>query len=187
MRTVPERTAGHHSAGAIGSATIRGCSGASRATRWSLATVQERLTPAGADGKFTGGTAGTAGRETGRRSDISGKVYVCVPTPGWRSRRPVGCRLGCGRGSGGPGNVPRNRLLFGMFHRVRMVDQIGSGIRRIRLECRDYSVAEPLIEVFDNCVTTTFRRPAVQAEKDAGCNGSPSGANTKSAAGQYTA
>ena len=52
---------------------------------------------------------------------------------------------------------------------------------------RDYGVAEPLIEVFDNCVTTTFRRPAVQAEKDAGGNGSPIGANTKSAAGQDAA
>ena len=41
--------------------TIRGCSGASRATRWSLTAVQERLTLAGADVKFTGGTGGTAG------------------------------------------------------------------------------------------------------------------------------
>ena len=44
-------------------------------------------------------------------------------------------------------SVPRNRLLFGMFHRMGMVEQIGSGIRRIRQECRDYGVAEPLIEV----------------------------------------
>ena len=40
-----------------------------------------------------------------------------------------------------------------------MVEQIGSGIRRIRQECRDYGVAEPLIEVSENWVTTTFRRP----------------------------
>ena len=56
-------------------------------------------------------------------------------------------------------SVPRNRLLFGMFHRMGMVEQIGSGIRRIRQECRDYGVAEPLIEVSENWVTTTFRRP----------------------------
>ena len=55
-------------------------------------------------------------------------------------------------------SVPRNRLLFGMFHRMGMVEQIGSGIRRIRQECRDYGVADPLIEVSENWVTTTFRR-----------------------------
>ena len=56
-------------------------------------------------------------------------------------------------------SVPRNRLLFGMFHRMGMVEQIGSGIRRIRQECHDYGVAEPLIEVSEHWVTTTFRRP----------------------------
>lgn len=59
-------------------------------------------------------------------------------------------------------SVPRNRLLFGMFHRMGMVEQIGSGIRRIRQECRDYGVAEPLIEVSEHWVTTTFARPTEQ-------------------------
>ena len=39
-------------------------------------------------------------------------------------------------------SVPRNPLLFGMFHRMGMVEQIGSGIRRIRQECCDYGVEE---------------------------------------------
>ena len=60
-------------------------------------------------------------------------------------------------------SVPRNRLLFGMFHRMGMVEQIGSGIRRIRQECHDYGVAEPLIEVSERLGTTTFRRPAISA------------------------
>ena len=47
-------------------------------------------------------------------------------------------------------SVPRNRLLFGMFHRMGMVEQIGGGIRRIRQECRDCGIAEPMIEVSDN-------------------------------------
>lgn len=55
-------------------------------------------------------------------------------------------------------SVPRNSLLFGMFHRMGMVEQIGSGIRRIRQECRDYGVEEPVIEVSDNWVVTTFKR-----------------------------
>ena len=59
-------------------------------------------------------------------------------------------------------SVPRNPLLFGMFHRMGMVEQIGSGIRRIRQECRDYGVEEPVIEVSDNWVVTTFPRPSAQ-------------------------
>ena len=46
-----------------------------------------------------------------------------------------------------------------------MVEQIGSGIRRIRQECRDYGVEEPVIEVSDNWVVTTFPRPSVQVEE----------------------
>ena len=65
-------------------------------------------------------------------------------------------------------SVPRNRLLFSMFQRMGMVEQIGSGIRRIRQECLDYGVAEPLIEVSENWVTTTFRRPAAPAAGGAG-------------------
>ena len=62
-------------------------------------------------------------------------------------------------------SVPRNPLLFGMFHRMEMVEQIGSGIRRIRQECRDYGVEEPVIEVSDNWVVTTFPRPSAQVEE----------------------
>lgn len=43
-----------------------------------------------------------------------------------------------------------------------MVEQIGSGIGRIRQGCRDYGVADPLIEVSEHWVTTTFARPTEQ-------------------------
>jgi len=59
-------------------------------------------------------------------------------------------------------SVPRNPLLFGMFYRMDMVEQVGSGIKRIREMCRDYGVAEPVIEVSENWVTTTFKRPIEQ-------------------------
>ena len=59
----------------------------------------------------------------------------------------------------GDKSVPRNRLLFGMLHRMGVVEEIGSGIRRIRQECLEYGVAAPVIEVSENWVTTTFRRP----------------------------
>ena len=63
----------------------------------------------------------------------------------------------------GTKSVPRNPLLFGMLYRMGLVEQIGSGIRRIRQLCRDYEVAEPLINVSENWVTTTFVRPSEHA------------------------
>ena len=51
-----------------------------------------------------------------------------------------------------------NPLLFGMLYRMGLVEQIGSGIRRISQECRDYGLAEPVIDVSENRVTTTFVR-----------------------------
>ncbi len=65
----------------------------------------------------------------------------------------------------GTKSVPRNPLLFGMFYRMGLVEQIGSGIRRIRQLCRDYEVAEPLIDVSENWVTTTFARQVEHAEE----------------------
>lgn len=59
-------------------------------------------------------------------------------------------------------SVPRNPLLFGLFHRMNLVEQIGSGIRRIRRMCKDYGVAVPEIEVSDHWVTMTFKRAVTQ-------------------------
>jgi len=61
-------------------------------------------------------------------------------------------------------SVPRNPLLFGIFHRMDLVEKIGSGIKRIRQMCRDYEVAEPVFEVSEHWVTTTFNRQTGQGE-----------------------
>jgi len=65
-------------------------------------------------------------------------------------------------------SVPRNPLLFGIFHRMDLVEKIGSGIKRIRQMCRDYEVAEPVFEVSEHWVTTTFKRPTGQVEDQVG-------------------
>lgn len=64
----------------------------------------------------------------------------------------------------GTKSVPRNRLLFRLLHRMDAVEEIGSGIRRIRELCREYGVAEPRIETSEHWVTTTFPRPDLEAE-----------------------
>ena len=95
------------------------------------------------------------------RSTANVQVYVFrdrleIVTPG-------GLPAGMREEDLGTKSVPRNPLLFGMFYRMGLVEQIGSGIRRIRQLCRDYQVAEPLIDVSENWVTTTFARPIEHA------------------------
>ena len=70
-------------------------------------------------------------------------------------------------------SIPRNPLLFGVLHRMEAVERIGSGIRRIRDLCREHGVAEPLIEVSESWVTTTFRRPVTESEEEAGDRSAP--------------
>jgi len=61
----------------------------------------------------------------------------------------------------GQKSLPRNPLLFGLFYRMDLVEQIGSGILRIRDLCRDYGVSEPTFDVSENWVTVALPR-AVQ-------------------------
>ena len=68
----------------------------------------------------------------------------------------------------GSKSVPRNPLLFSMLYRMKLVEQIGSGIRRIHDACREHGAAEPIIEVSPDWVTLTFpRRGAHAAPHDA--------------------
>jgi ATP-dependent DNA helicase RecG len=100
------------------------------------------------------------------RSTANVQVYIFhdrveIVTPG-------GLPAGMREEDLGVKSVPRNPLLFGIFHRMDLVEHIGSGIRRIRDRCRDYGVAEPKIEVSDSWVTVVFTRPAEQAGDQVG-------------------
>ena len=63
----------------------------------------------------------------------------------------------------GTRSVPRNLLLFGVLYRMGLVEQIGSGIRRIRQLCRDYDAPEPMIDVSEHWFSTTFIRSVESA------------------------
>ena len=94
------------------------------------------------------------------RSTANVQVYIFqdrleIVTPG-------GLPAGMRETDLGVKSVPRNPLLFGIFHRMDLVEKIGSGIKRIRQLCRDYAVAEPVFEVSESWVTTTFKRPTGQ-------------------------
>ncbi len=87
---------------------------------------------------------------------------------------PGGLPAGMTEADLGIKSIPRNPLLFNILHRMDAVENIGSGIRRIRDLCRDYGVAAPEIEVSEHWVTTTFPRPTAQAGDQAGTKSGPS-------------
>ena len=61
----------------------------------------------------------------------------------------------------GSRSVPRNPLLFNMLYRMKLVEQIGSGVRRIRDACLEHGVAEPVIQVSTDWVIVTLPRREV--------------------------
>ena len=63
-------------------------------------------------------------------------------------------------------SMPRNPLLFGMLYRMGVVENIGSGIKRMHELCREHGVAKPTIDVSEHWVTVTFPRPAGQVEPE---------------------
>jgi len=77
---------------------------------------------------------------------------------------PGGLPAGMAEADLGTKSVPRNRLLFRLLHRMDVVEEIGSGIRRIRELCREHGVPEPVIETSEHWVTTTFSRPDLERD-----------------------
>ena len=81
---------------------------------------------------------------------------------------PGGLPAGMSEADLGVKSMPRNPLLFGMLYRMDVVENIGSGIKRIRGLCREQDVADPVIDASEHWVTVTFPRPANRNVEDAG-------------------
>ena len=58
----------------------------------------------------------------------------------------------------GKRSLSRNPLIFGLFERMRMVEQIGSGISRMRDLMLEEGLTPPEFSI-DGMFTVTFRRP----------------------------
>ena len=79
---------------------------------------------------------------------------------------PGGLPAGMTEADLGVKSMPRNPLLFGMLYRMGVVENIGSGIKRIHELCREHGVAKPTIDVSEHWVTVTFPRPAGQVKTE---------------------
>ena len=71
---------------------------------------------------------------------------------------PGGLPAGIQKEDLGKKSIPRNPLLFSMFYRMDLVEQIGSGINRIMQLCHDDGITAPEVIVEDNWVTVIFTR-----------------------------
>ena len=71
---------------------------------------------------------------------------------------PGGLSAGMREADLGAKSMPRNPLLFGMLYRMDVVENIGSGIRRIRDLCREHGVSEPVIDASEHWVTARWDR-----------------------------
>ena len=85
---------------------------------------------------------------------------------------PGGLPAGMTEADLGTKSVPRNPLLFGMLYRMDIVENIGSGIRRIHDLCREHGAPRPAIDVSDHWVTVTFPR-ADQEDDNGDCRLEP--------------
>lgn len=93
-----------------------------------------------------------------KKKDLTDLIYhdrLEIITPG-------GLPAGMKQEDLGYKSVPRNPLLFGLFYRMNLVEQIGSGVQRIRDLCREHGVAEPKFEISENWVTVAFQRETGQ-------------------------
>ena len=93
-------------------------------------------------------------------------VALHDPADGLEIVSPGGLPAGIPEADLGVKSVPRNPLLFGILHRMEAVERIGSGIRRIRDLCREQGLGEPVIEVSESWITTTFKRPTAESEDE---------------------
>lgn len=65
----------------------------------------------------------------------------------------------------GKKSLSRNNLFFGVMQRMRLVERIGSGIRRIRELMHEYNLEEPVIETDEYWFTIIFKRKQSKAKE----------------------
>lgn len=65
-------------------------------------------------------------------------------------------------------SLPRNPLIFGMMHRMGLVEKIGSGILRMRDLCLDADVIPPEVHADREWYSITFRRTSGEPGKTPG-------------------
>ncbi len=89
---------------------------------------------------------------------LTGHIQVHISLDRVEILNPGGLVAGLKLSELGRVSRPRNPLLFALMHRMDLVEDVGSGIRRIRGAMKRYGLHAPLIEAGDTWFSVTFRR-----------------------------
>ena len=90
--------------------------------------------------------------------DKGGRIKIELFDDRVEISNPGGLVSAIPRNEFGKRSLSRNPLIFGLFERMRMVEQIGSGISRMRDLMHEEGLTPPEFSV-DGIFTVTFRRP----------------------------
>ena len=93
---------------------------------------------------------------------LTGHIQVHISLDRVEILNPGGLVAGLKLSELGRVSRPRNPLLFALMHRMELVEDVGSGIRRIRGAMKRYGLQAPLIEAGDTWFSVTFRRKPQQ-------------------------
>ena len=89
---------------------------------------------------------------------LTGHIQVHISLDRVEIINPGGLVLGLKMADLGRVSMPRNPLLFALMHRLELVEDVGSGICRIRDEMKNYGLEKPLIETGESWFSIAFMR-----------------------------
>lgn len=90
--------------------------------------------------------------------DKGGRITIELFNDRVEISNPGGLVSAISRNDFGKRSLSRNPLIFGLFERMRMVEQIGSGISRMRDLMKENGLTPPEFDI-DGMFTITLRRP----------------------------
>ncbi len=102
----------------------------------------------------------------------SANVQVCIFSDRVEIVNPGGLVGGLELKDLGKRSIPRNPLLFSVLFRMNLVENVGSGIKRIKESIADENLDEPRIEIDANWFSITFFRHRQQGSQKSSQKGS---------------
>jgi len=90
------------------------------------------------------------------------KILVEISLDRVEITNPGGLVKGLKKEDFGKKSLSRNNLLFGLLQRINLVENVGTGIRRMREEMKNYGLTGPEFEISEDWFTIIFKRPQLQ-------------------------
>ncbi len=93
---------------------------------------------------------------------LGAKILVEISLDRVEITNPGGLVKGLKKEDFGKKSLSRNNLLFGLLQRINLVENVGTGIRRMRDEMKAYGLSGPEFEISEDWFTIIFKRSQLQ-------------------------